>query len=168
MYNQQKFKPLSQTSFFDDHSSARQPVQGTVARGHLKDDDWTYTGRVNGKLVTSLPWPVTASMLKRGQERYDIYCSVCHGATGAGDGMVVQRGFPAPPSYHEKRLREAPVGHFFDVMTHGYGAMFSYASRVNVEDRWAIAAYIRALQRSENGRLTDVPASERNKLEAAR
>ena len=107
-------------------------------------------------------------MLERGQERFDIYCSPCHGRTGEGNGMIVQRGFPAPPSYHIERLRKAPVGHFFDVITQGYGVMYSYAQRVEPEDRWAIAAYIRALQLSQGAQLADLPVAERRQLEEVR
>jgi mono/diheme cytochrome c family protein len=107
---------------------------------------------------------ITSQALDRGRERYDIYCSPCHGATGDGNGIVIRRGFPTPPSYHIPRLRNAPAGHFFDVMTRGYGVMYSYASRVTPEDRWAIAAYIRALQLSQDGTLSDVPANEMARL----
>ena len=115
-----------------------------------------------------MPMPVTREMLDRGRERFDIFCAVCHGQTGEGNGMIVQRGFPPPPSYHIDRLRQAPVGHFYDVITHGYGIMYSYANRVSVEDRWAIAAYIRALQLSHNARADQLPPGERAKLEAAK
>lgn len=111
------------------------------------------------------PPPLTLALLKHGQERFDIYCSPCHGRTGQGDGMIVQRGFPHPPSYDEDRLRQAPVQHFYDVITNGYGAMFPYAQRVAPADRWAIAAYIRALQASDNGRLAEVPAEQRQGLQ---
>jgi len=117
--------------------------------------------------VTTLPFPITREALERGQERYEIFCSVCHGMTGYGDGIVARRGFnkPAPASYHQDRLRQAPVGHFFDVMTNGYGAMASYATQVEPRDRWAIAAYIRALQLSQNAKSADLPADARDKLE---
>ena len=118
----------------------------------------------NTQLATQFPLPVTKELLERGQQRYDIYCSMCHGYAGEGNGIVVQRGFPPPPSFHSQRLRAAPVGHYFDVMTNGYGAMYSYADRVKPADRWAIAAYIRALQRSQNATIDDVPASERAEL----
>jgi mono/diheme cytochrome c family protein len=115
---------------------------------------------VGTNLVITFPMQITSQVLDRGRERYDIYCSPCHGATGDGKGIVVRRGFPAPPSYHIPRLRNAPAGHFFDVMTRGYGVMYSYASRVTPEDRWAITAYIRALQLSQDATLSDVPANE--------
>ncbi len=120
---------------------------------------------IGTNLITEFPIPITRAVLERGQERFNIYCSVCHGRTGEGNGMIVQRGFPPPPSYHIDRLRKAPVGHLFDVMTRGYGVMYSYASRVEPSDRWAIAAYIRALQLSRHATLDDVPADERAKLE---
>jgi len=118
--------------------------------------------------VADFPFPITREVLERGQQRFEIYCAVCHGRTGDGNGMIVQRGFPPPPSYHIDRLRQAPVGHFFDVMTHGYGVMYSYAARVEPRDRWAIAAYIRVLQLSHNAKLQDVPAPERARLEASK
>jgi mono/diheme cytochrome c family protein len=120
-----------------------------------------YRVRGAGATMTKFPFPVTKTVLERGKERYEIYCAPCHGKTGAGDGMIVRRGFPLPPTYHQKRLREAPVGHFFDVITNGYGAMYPYAGKVEPEDRWAIVAYIRALQLSQNAKMSDVPANER-------
>ena len=145
--------------------SARQPVPGTVARGELRINQAMYAGKVNGAPVDSFPFPITRKDLERGRERYNIYCTPCHDYTGSGHGMIVERGFPPPPSYHIDRLREAPVGHFFDVMTNGYGTMYSYASRISVKDRWRIAAYIRALQLSQHATLNDVPEKERTQLE---
>ncbi len=141
-------------------------VPGTVAHGHLRTDTLLYTGRINGVVADEFPFPITAADLERGRERFNVYCTPCHDYTGSGRGMVVQRGFqhPAPPSYHIDRLMKAPVGHFFEVMTNGYGAMYSYAARVSVEDRWRIAAYIRALQLSQHATLDDVPAPERGAL----
>jgi cytochrome c len=164
MHLQPKYEPLDPSKFFSDGRSARPAVPGTVARGELRIDERLYTGKVNGLPVDSFPFPITRKDLERGRERYNIYCSPCHDYTGSGHGMIVQRGFPPPPSYHIERLRKAPVGHFFDVMTNGYGTMFSYAARVSPKDRWRIAAYIRALQLSENATLNDVPAKERAKL----
>jgi cytochrome c553 len=165
MYNQPKYKPLAESELFADGASARPLVPHTVARGYLNDDEHFYTGKINGVLVETFPFPITRDVLQRGRERFDIYCSVCHGRTGDGNGMIVQRGFPVPPSYHIDRLHQAPVGHFFNVMTNGYGVMYSYAARVDPPDRWAIAAYIRALQLSHNARPEDVPPGERTKLE---
>jgi cbb3-type cytochrome c oxidase subunit III len=164
MHVQPKYKPLDPCGFFGDGRSARPPVPGTVARGQLRIDEAKFTGKVNGVPVNAFPFPITRSDLELGRERYEIYCSPCHDYTGSGRGLVVQRGFPAPPSYHLDRLRSAPVGHFFDVMTSGYGTMYSYADRISPEDRWRIVAYIRALQLSENGTLNDVPEKDRAKL----
>ena len=148
--------------------ASRPIVPHTVARGQLQEDEAFYTGKLGTNLVTALPMPVTRELLERGRERFEIYCSVCHGRTGEGNGMIVQRGFPVPPSYHIDRLREAPIGHFFDVMTQGYGIMYSYVERVKPEDRWAIAAYIRALQLSRNVKLAELPASQRSQLERSK
>lgn len=126
-----------------------------------------YRVRGAGATMTEFPFPVTKEVLLRGQERYDIYCAPCHGRTGYGDGMVVRRGFSAPPSYHQSRLREAPVGHFFDVITNGFGAMYAYGDRITPEDRWALIAYVRALQLSQDANMKDVPASEREALKNA-
>jgi hypothetical protein len=165
MHVQPKYLPLEPSDFFADGRSARQPVAGTVARGELRIDEHLYTGKVNGKDADTFPFPITANDILRGQERYNIYCSPCHDYTGSGRGMIVMRGFPPPPSFHIDRLRQARVGHFFDVMTNGNGSMYSYASRVTPEDRWRIAAYIRALQLSENAKIEDVPEADRPKLE---
>lgn len=165
MQVQPRYKPLAPSDFWGDGRSARPPVPGTVARGELRINEAMYTGKVNGVPVDAFPFAITAKDLERGRERYNIYCSPCHDYTGSGNGLVVQRGFPPPPSYHIERLRKAPVGHFFDVMTRGYGTMYSYAGRISPEDRWRIAAYIRALQLSQHGTLDDVPAKDREKLE---
>lgn len=161
MHLQPKYKPYEPTTFFDDGRSERQPVPGTVARGHLRADELLYTGKENGVVVDKFPFPITMADLKRGQERFNIYCTPCHDYTGSGQGMIVQRGFPAPPSYHIDRLRQAPAGHFVDVMTNGLGNMYSYAARVEPEDRWRIAAYIRALQLSRQGTVQDAVAPSR-------
>ena len=168
MYDQPKYKPLAASEFFADGTSARPLPPHTVARGHLNEDTIFFTGKNDdGTLVAGFPMPITRDLLKRGQERFNIYCSVCHGAEGDGNGMIVQRGFPPPNSYHIDRLRQAPPGYFYNVIANGYGVMYPYASRVEPGDRWAIAAYIRALQFSRNAHLDDVPADERAKLEAA-
>ncbi len=167
MYNQPRYKTYAEDAFFRDGASARPLPPHTVARGHADLDTEYFEGKTtDGKLVEAFPEPVTRATLERGRERYDIYCAVCHGRTGEGNGMIVQRGFPAPPSYHTDRLRTAPVGHFYDVITNGYGVMYPYAARVEPPDRWAIAAYIRALQFARNARIDDVPAAERSTLSA--
>jgi mono/diheme cytochrome c family protein len=135
-----------------------------VARGTVDADEAFSTGRVNGAPVAKIPVPITPALLERGRERFSIYCSPCHGYLGGGEGMVVLRGFQHPPSYHIDRLREAPDGHFFDVITHGLGAMSSYATLVAPPDRWAITAYIRALQLSQNAKVDLIPPAERQKL----
>lgn len=164
MHTQPKYKTYDPTDFFGDGRSERQPVAGTVARGQLRTDELLYTGKENGVLTNKFPFPITRADIERGRERYNIYCSPCHDYTGTGKGMIVQRGFPPPPSYSIDRLRQAPVGHFFDVMTNGLGSMYSYAARIEPEDRWRIAAYIRVLQASERATLQDVPEPERGKL----
>ncbi len=169
MFQQPYSKPLAPSDFFQDNHMASRPfVAHTVARGHLQEDDVLFTGKVGTNLVETFPFPITREVLERGRERFEIYCSPCHGRTGEGNGMIVQRGFPPPPSYHIDRLRKAPVGHFFDVITQGYGIMYSYAERVDPADRWAIAAYIRALQKSRDAKLDDVPPDQRANLEKSR
>ncbi len=150
MHNQPKYRPLRASALFPDGSSARVPVEGTVARGTLQTDEAFFTGKVATQLVTELPFAVDEQVLNRGEQRYNIYCAPCHDRTGSGNGMVVQRGYRQPPSMHIDRLREVQAGHFFDVMTNGFGAMYSYADRISVEDRWNIAAYVQALQLSQN------------------
>jgi hypothetical protein len=165
MADQPRYEPLAKSDFFGDERSARPLVEGTVARGQLRSDGVLYTGKVNGTLTETLPFPVTKNVLLRGQERYDIFCSPCHDRVGTGQGMVVRRGLRAPPSFHTDRLRTVPAGHFFDVITHGFGIMPDYAAQVAPKDRWAIVAYIRALQLSQNAKLANVPESERRSLE---
>ena len=164
MHNQPKYVPLRESAFFGDARSARPLIAGTVARGQLHDDELLYTGKIANADATMFPFAVDARVMSRGQERFDIYCSPCHGRTGQGDGMVVQRGYRRPPTYHQERLRGAPVGHFFDVITNGFGAMPSYSAQVPVSDRWAIIAYIRALQLSQHATINDVPADMRARL----
>jgi cbb3-type cytochrome c oxidase subunit III len=164
MHVQPKYLPYEPTDFFGDGRSERQPVAGTVARGHLRLDELLYTGKENGVLADKFPFPIARADLERGRERYNIYCTPCHDYTGTGNGMIVQRGFPPPPSFHIDRLRTAPAGHFFDVMTNGFGAMYSYSARIEPEDRWRIAAYVRVLQASRHATIEDVPEAERQKL----
>ena len=165
MQDQPKYKDLRGSAFFDDKRSARPVVEDTVARGFLYADARFATGKESGKPVAALPMPLTRELLERGRERYGIYCTPCHGLTGNGLGIVVQRGFRQPPSFHIDRLREVPVGYFFDVQTHGFGAMPDYAAQIPPADRWAIAAYLRALQLSQRTTIADVPPAARGALE---
>ncbi len=166
MHDQPRYKPFAATDFFGDGRSARPVVEGTVARGHLRIDKARYTGKTDdGKDVDDFPFQITRADLDRGQQRFNIYCSPCHSRIGDGNGMIVRRGFRQAASYHTDKLIKAPAGHFFDVMTNGFGAMPSYASRVEPDDRWRIAAYIRVLQLSENARVEDVPPDKRADLD---
>ena len=166
MHNGPRYRPLRMSEFFTDGSSARMPVASTVSRNPLADDDELfYTGKINGTLANLFPMPVTAELLARGQERYNVFCSPCHGRTGKGDGMVVQRGMRQPPSFMVDRLRGASAGYFFDVMTHGFGVMQDYAAQIPVADRWAIVAYERALQFSQHATVGDVPDDRRADLD---
>jgi len=167
MHEQPKYLPYEPTDFFADGRTERQPVPGTVARGQLRLDELFYSGKVNGVEADVFPFPITHSDLERGRERFNVYCTPCHDYTGTGQGMIVQRGFPQPPSFHILRLRQAPAGHFYGVITNGFGAMYSYAARVEPADRWRIAAYIRVLQLSRNATIEDVPPAERARLSAS-
>jgi hypothetical protein len=164
MHNQPKVVPLRESDFFADHRSERPLVDGTVARGDVESDDLLYTGKLDGQDSVAFPFPVTWDVMTRGQERFNIFCSPCHGRTGNGDGMVVRRGFRAPPSLHVDRLRQAPAGHFFDVITNGFGAMPDYKQQVPARDRWAIIVYIRALQASTAANVADVPPDRRGDI----
>ena len=164
MHVQPRYSPYDPSTFFEDGRSERPPVPGTIAREHLRTNELLYTGRIGGQLTSQFPFPITAQDVERGRERFNIFCAPCHDQTGSGHGMVVERGFPAPPSYHMDRLRQAPPGHFFEVITKGQGTMSSYASRVGVEDRWRIAAYIRALQLSQHATVAELPQQDRDKL----
>jgi mono/diheme cytochrome c family protein len=164
MAQQPRYEALENSDFYADQSSARAPQADTVARGELRDDTLLFTGKVNGQVADTFPYAISADVLLHGQQRFNIYCAPCHDMTGGGNGPVVRAGFPHPPSFHEQRLRDAPVGHFFDVITNGQRTMPSYASQVPVRDRWSIISYIRALQLSQNARIEDVPAQERNRL----
>jgi mono/diheme cytochrome c family protein len=190
MAKQPKYLPLEASEFFEDGRSARPLIRGTVARGHLHTDDHLFAGKRSpaeetvraasvlsagstnvfsplalalsqSSYVDTFPFPVSREVLERGQERFTIFCAVCHGHQGYGDGIVVRRGFTRPPSYHIERLRTAPVGYFYEVISHGYGSMPDYAAQVPPKDRWAIVAYIRALQLSQNARLSELPEPER-------
>ena len=167
MHDQPKYVPLRYTTFFDDGRSARQLPAGTVARGHLDADTAFYTGKdAAGNYVDAFPFPITKEVLQRGQQRYNIYCTPCHDRMGTGNGMVVRRGFRHPPSYHIDRLRQAPNGYIFDVITNGFGAMQDYSAQVAPADRWAIIAYERVLQLSQNATINDVPPEARAQLNA--
>jgi mono/diheme cytochrome c family protein len=173
MQDQPRYKAYKKSDFFADNRSSRDMPEGTVPRGYLKANKAFYTGKIDNPnpnaqvetttnaqgntIVTSFPndidefpVPVTKELIDRGESRFNIYCIVCHGPTGNGDGMIVRRGFSPPPTYHDDRLRNAPVGHFFDVMTNGWGKMNSYADKLQPADRWAVVAYIRTLQASQN------------------
>ena len=165
MHDAPRYDPLEASTFFSDGRGSRSLVPNTVPRGLLREDEHLYQGKIDGQLANSFPMPITDDLMARGRERFNVFCSPCHGATGQGNGMIVQRGFRAPPSYHEERLRTAPVGYFYDVMTNGFGAMQDYASQVPVTDRWYIAAYIRALQLSQRATIADVPADRRATLD---
>ena len=165
MADQPRYEPLQKSEFFDDQRAARPLVEGTVARGLLRDDELLFEGLVDGKPADIFPFPIDKQILLRGQERFNIFCVPCHDRVGTGTGMIVRRGYRAPPSFHIDRLREAEVGRFFQHITKGVGVMPDYAQQIPPEDRWAIIAYIRALQFSQNARLNDVPEGERAALE---
>ncbi len=162
---QPRYDPLEPSDFFADGMTARPRVAGTVARGEVTNNGFLETGRINGVDGDGFPFPVTPAVLNRGQERFDIFCSECHGRLADGNGMIPSRGFRRPPSFHADILRTAKTGHFIDVMTNGFGVMPSYAAQVPVNDRWAIVAYIRALQLSQNATADDVPAANRADLD---
>jgi mono/diheme cytochrome c family protein len=162
MHVQPRFNPLARNDFFPDQRSARPPVEGAVARGQLKEDTYFYTGKIAGNPGDYFPMPVDESVLARGRERFNVFCAPCHSRLGDGNGIIPSRGFARkPPSYHIERLRKAPIGYFFDVMTNGFGLMPDYASQIPPKDRWAIAAYVRALQLSQNAKMADVPQGQK-------
>ncbi len=174
MYNQAKLQTYEPSTFFADGRASRPVVAGAVAVGEEEFDTFLNTGKIDGELVDMMPFPVTADLLARGQQQFTIYCAPCHGVAGLGQSAVAERGAIVPANFHQQRLRDVPVSHFFDIITNGvyrgdpekdgYQSMFSYASRVKVEDRWAIAAYIRALQLSQNATVDDVPLDMRDQL----
>ena len=165
MGRQPRYDPLEPSDFFADGMSARPRVPGTVARGELVTNAFLETGKINNAEGDGFPVAVDEQLLNRGHERFNIYCSECHGRLGDGNGMIPSRGYRRPPSFHTASLRTAKTGHFFDVMTNGFGAMPPYAPQIPAEDRWAIVAYIRALQLSQNGTINDLPPAQRAKLE---
>ncbi len=166
MHDQPRYKPLAGSDFFADGRAARPAIPGTVARGQLRADAALYTGKNGAEFVAELPVPVDMKLVQRGRQRYEIYCTPCHGSTGRGDGMVVQRGFRRPPSMHIERLRNVKPGYIYDVITNGFGVMPDYAAQVSVADRWALVAYLRALQLSQHATIDDVPVAERAGLGA--
>ena len=168
MHDQPKYRGLRGSNFFADGQSARPLIANTVARGYLKEDTLLNTGKDGQGDTTVFPFPVTDEVMARGQERFNIYCSPCHGRTGSGDGMVVRRGYRRPPAYSEERLRGVPFGHVFDVITNGFGVMPDYRTQIPVNDRWAIVAYVKALQLSAYAPLDVVPAADRAKLDENR
>lgn len=166
MDSQEKYKPMRESYFFKDHSTMRTPPAGTVARGELRANTVLYTGKnADGSLVSTNPLPVTMPLLKRGQERFNIYCAPCHGGAGDGHGIITQYNYPIPPTnLHEQRLVDAVDGHFYEVMSNGIRNMPSYAHQISVEDRWAIVAYVRALQLTQNASLADIPEDVQTRL----
>jgi hypothetical protein len=158
MQDQPKFFPQRGTDFYADGRSVRPQVENTVARNQLHEDGYFYTGLVNGKEGDGMPFPATMEVLERGQERFNVYCTPCHSRVGNGIGMIVQRGYSKAGSFHSTRLETAPLGHFFYVMSNGYGSMPDYSAQITPADRWAIVAYIRALQLSQKATQAEVPA----------
>jgi mono/diheme cytochrome c family protein len=165
MHDTPRYEPYEASTFFGDGRASRTPPTGTVARGQLRADDHLYTGMVNGALAETFPFEISHSDIQRGQQRYNVFCAPCHGQLGDGNGMVVQRGLRQAATYHQDRLREEPAGYFFDVITNGFGAMQGYAEQVPVRDRWLIAAYIRALQFSQQAPLDAVRPGDRPRLD---
>jgi mono/diheme cytochrome c family protein len=168
MHDQPYLEPLEGTPFFADGRGSRPRVPGTVARGERELDAHLETGRVDGALAETFPFAVTAEVLERGRERYGIFCAICHDAAGYGEGMAVKRGMKRPASFHDERLRTSPPGYFFDVITNGFGAMYDYSDRIVPRDRWAIVAWVRTLQISQDARLADAPPPVRARLEEER
>jgi mono/diheme cytochrome c family protein len=167
MHDTPRYEVYEANATMPDGRASRNLVAGTVARGQLRDDEHFYTGKVNGEFVAEFPFAIADADLKRGQDRYTVYCTPCHGQLGDGKGMVVQRGLRQAATYHQDRLRTAAPGYFYDVISNGFGAMQGYAEQVPPRDRWLIAAYVRALQLSQNAKVDDVPAADRGRLTAA-
>ncbi len=161
MHIQPYYRPLAKSDFFADDRSARLPVEGTVARGDLQGDKYFYTGKIGDAPGDYMPFPVDAQVLERGRERFNIYCAPCHGRVGDGKGFIPARGYRQPPSFHIERLRKVPIGYLFDVDTNGFGVMPDYRTQIGPRDRWCIAAYIRALQLSQNATAADIPAGQK-------
>lgn len=168
MRDQPKYEPLEENDFFSDRRASRPLPAGTIPRSEGLDDPDQYSPRdANGDLIDSFPFEVTMDVLQRGRERYDIFCAPCHGRDGYGQGMIVQRGFSPPPSLHDQRLRDSPAGYYYEVITNGFGRMYAYNDRIAPRDRWAVIAYIRALQLSQNATENDVPPEELQNFQEA-
>jgi mono/diheme cytochrome c family protein len=167
MHDAPRYEAFEASSSFPDGRASRTAPAGTVARGWLRDDEALYTGKVAGQMVDQFPFAIAHADLQRGQQRYNIYCTPCHGKLGDGNGMVVQRGLRQAASYHQDRLRQEKAGYFYDVITNGFGAMQGYAEQIPVRDRWLIVAYVRALQLSQHASVDDVPADKRAELDAS-
>ena len=167
MHDAPRYEVFEASTSFADGRASRSAPAGTVSRGWLRDDEALYTGKVDNQPVAAIPFAVTHADVQRGQERFTIYCTPCHGQLGDGNGMVVQRGLRQAANFHQDRLRQERIGYFFDVITNGFGAMQGYAEQVPVRDRWLIAAYVRALQYSQNASVNDVPPERRGQLDAA-
>jgi len=164
MYDDARIKPLQESTFYADGQSSRPLVEGTVPRGAARSDEHFTTGKVNGRFVDAFPVEVTAELLDRGEDRFNVFCSPCHGRLGEGTGMIVRRGFPRPNSFHSDSVRSKPAGYYFDVITNGFGRMYSYAPSIPVEDRWAVVAYLRALQLSRRVEAGALTSAELEKL----
>lgn len=165
MQDQPRYEAYEASTFFADGMASRPLLPGTVARGQLQEDEAFQTGKREGQMVADVPLEIDRALLERGQQRFNIYCAVCHAPSGQGDGMIVQRGFRQPPSFHQDRLRNVPAGHIYDVITNGFGGMPSLKGQIPPQDRWAIVAYVRVLQMSQNATMDDVPSSRRESLE---
>ncbi len=167
MHDQDKYQAYERNDFFDDQRASRPLLPGTIARGHLEEDSVLFRGEADGVMVDRLPLTVDRALLERGRERYDIFCSPCHDRVGSGAGMIVQRGYKRPTSFHSERLRTIADGYFFQVMTNGFGVMPDYAAQIPAQDRWAIVAYIRALQLSQAAAAADLAAGDLEQLRAS-
>ncbi len=164
MADRARVKPLEESKYYADRQTSRMLPEGTIARGFLREDELLFTGKVNGQFADQFPFPVTADIMNRGQNRYTTFCAPCHGRLGDGRGMIVLRGFPQPNSFHADSVRTKPAGYYVDVISNGFGRMYSYAASVPVHDRWAIVAYIRALQLSRRVGFNDLSQTEQQRM----
>ncbi len=167
MHDAPRYEAFEANATFADNRASRSAPVGTVARGWLREDEALYTGKLAGQPVDEFPFAIGRAELMRGQERFNIYCTPCHGRVGDGNGMVVQRGLRQAASFHQDRLRQEKLGYFYDVITNGFGAMPDYATQIPVRDRWLIVAYVRTLQMSQHASVNDVPADHRGALDAS-